>query len=148
MRCVRVTDECTCSPGVTGQFCEMCEPGTANLWPNCLACNSECHNLWNNSLFRLTETVNGSISMVTSLNASSINVTLMDLDYLYGLMIIDDIVSIVNNSNLNISQLDSVVRLVAMVTEQVTTQLQLGNTIEGNMVSINRSEIITVRKDW
>ena len=144
LRCDRVTGKCTCSPGVTGEFCEVCEPGTTNLWPNCLACDNECHNLWNNSLFRLTETVNESISMVTSLNASSINVTLMDLDYLYSL--IDNITAIVNNSNLNVSQLNSVVRLVSIVTEQVTKQLQLANMIEDNMVSINRSEIMLLQQ--
>jgi len=144
VRCNRVTGECTCSPGVTGEFCEVCEPGTTNLWPNCLSCDNECHNLWNNSLFQLTETVNESISMVTSLNASSINVTLMDLDYLYSL--IDNIVTIVNSSNLNISQLNSVVKLVAIVTEQVTTQLQLVNMIEDNVVNINRSEVVLLQQ--
>jgi len=82
--------------------------------------------------------------MVTSLNASSINVTLMDLDYLYSL--IDNITAIVNNSNLNVSQLNSVVRLVSIVTEQVTKQLQLANMIEDNMVSINRSEIMLLQQ--
>ena len=144
LRCDRVTGKCTCNPGVTGEFCEVCKPGTTNLWPNCLACDNECHNIWNNSLFQLTETVNESISMVTSLNASSINVTLMDLDYLYSL--IDNITAIVNNSSLNVSQLNNVVRLVSIVTEQVTKQLQFANMTEDNIVSINRSEIMLLQQ--
>jgi len=144
LRCNRITGGCTCSPGVTGEFCEVCELGTTNLWPNCLACDSDCHNLWNNSLFQLTETVNESISMVTSLNASSINVTLMDLDYLYGL--INEIVATVNSSSLNISQLNSVIRVVTMVTKQVTAQLQQASTIDENMMSINRSEMMLIKR--
>ena len=102
--CDQLTGACICRQGVTGRLCDACEEGTDNLWPDCLSCNDTCYNVWNDSIFQLTETVNANISEALMSNISSVNVSLEEFDHLCD--IVDNIFAIVNRSNLSLTELN------------------------------------------
>ena len=77
------------------------------MWPDCILCDEDCYNLWNNSITELTKIVNASISeALASSNTSSVNVSTEEFDQLQSL--VDNISAIVNSSNLSLTELNRV----------------------------------------
>lgn len=142
--CDQLTGQCRCRQGVTGKSCDACEEGTDSVWPDCLKCNDTCYNLWNDSIFNLTEVVDTIVSTATTSNISSFNVSLEEFDRLCK--IVDDIYTMLNKSNLSLTQLNRVDQLVVMVTEQVIPQLQAANVINTSISNINGSEMMLLEQ--
>ena len=142
--CNRTSGQCTCRQGVTGRLCDACEEGTDNVWPDCLTCDDECYTVWNGSIFLLTEVVNANISNALTSNVSSANVSLEEFDHLCD--IVDDIFTIVNSSNLSLTELNRVDQLIVMITQQIMTQLQAANAINVSIGNINVSEVMLLEQ--
>ena len=136
--CNRTNGQCMCRQGVTGRSCDVCEEGTDNLWPDCLLCDDECYNLWNDSIYDLTEMVAANISDAEAFNISLVYVSLEDFDHVCD--IVDDIFTVVNGSNLSLTELNRVDELINMITQQIITQIQAANAINFSTVNISKSE--------
>ena len=77
------------------------------MWPDCILCDEDCYNIWNDSITELTEVVNASVSeALTSLNISSANVLAEKFDQLWSL--VNDLSAIVNSSNFSLTELNRV----------------------------------------
>ena len=138
--CNRTNGQCVCRQGVTGRSCDVCEEGTDNMWPDCLLCDDECYNLWNDSIFDLTELVTANISDVKGFNISLVYVSLEDFDHVCD--IVDDIFTIVNRSNLSLTELDRVDKLVFMIMQQIISQMQAAIAVNSSIVNISQSEVV------